>query len=117
MESVTGLHERVVVGQDRAAFTRVQVLARLKAETSGLSVSADLAVAPLGQMRLTRVFNHRDGAPPANFEDSVQIGGGAAEMHRQYQLRASRDCSFDLTRVDLKRVDIGIREYRQRMHH
>src|SRR5215204_750708 len=41
MEAITGLEQRLIVGQDRATLAGVQVLTRLKAETSRSTVGAD----------------------------------------------------------------------------
>ena len=89
VEAIAGFEQRVVAGEDRAAFAGVEVLAGLEAEAAGDAVRPHLAPAPLGQVRLARVLDQRDAALLRDRQDRVEIGGGPAEVHRDDGPRAS----------------------------
>jgi hypothetical protein len=106
----------VIVCENGASLAGVEILARLKTETSRLAVGSDFASAPLGQVRLARVFDDRHPATSAGVEDGVEIGGRAAQVDGQDHLCVAGDGTLDFVRVDLEGVDIGIDENRQRTH-
>ena len=45
----------------------------------------------------------------------VEVGRGAADVHRQNASRSGRDGGFDLSRVDLEGLDVGVDEDRDRV--
>ena len=59
VEGVDLLGQVVVVGEDGAAFAGAEVLGHLEAEAAGRAPGADLAAAPLGQVGLAGVLDHR----------------------------------------------------------
>ena len=54
---VTQIGEGVVVGEDRAAFAGGEVFAGLKTKAAAEALRADGLSTPLGEWRLTRVFD------------------------------------------------------------
>ena len=83
LKALALLDKLVAVGEDRAAFAGIEVLRALKAEAAEVAERAHLAAAPLGQVRLAGVFEHGDLVPGRDRGDRVQIGGRAAQVHRE----------------------------------
>ena len=97
VEGIAAVGQLVVVGQDRAALARVEVLARLEAEAAGGPDRAQLAAPPLAQVAPGR----RPRAPGSSgvagdLQDRVQVAGVAAQVHGQKRGRPVRDRALDL---------------------
>src|SRR5882757_3994653 len=102
MEGITTVVHLFVVSQNGSAFSRRQILRSLKTEATCLSICAGLAAAPLGQMRLARVFDHAYAMFVAYRKNLVQIASRTAQMNRHNRLRERADRGFNLFRVYLK---------------
>ncbi len=99
------------------AFARAEVLALLEAETAGDAVGAQLAAAPLAEVRLASVLDHRQIVLLADGQDRVQVHGGTADVYRQDGRRAVGDRGLHLARVDEEGLRIGVDKDRQRVVH
>ena len=120
VEGMAAFPQFFVVADHRAALAGVEVLGCLEAEAAGLSVRAHLAAAPFRQVRLAGVLEHRDLVLRGDREDRVEIADAAPEVHRDDRLGRRRDRRFELARVHLHRLAVGIDEDRQRVlpqHH
>ena len=91
----------VVGGDDAAVAACVECLERMEAEAAEGADRADLLAVELGQDRLRRVFHDRELVLRRDGEDAFHVRGAAREMHRHDGLRARRDRSFDLVRIDV----------------
>ena len=105
----------VAVGEDGAAVAAVKVLAGLEAEAAGVAPGAEAAAAPLAEVGLAGVLDHRQLVLLRHGEDGVQVGGGAAQVHGDDRRGAVGDGGLDLARVDLDRLGVGVHEDGQRV--
>ena len=105
----------VVVGEDGAAVAAVKVLAGLEAEAAGVAPGAEATAAPLAEMRLAGVLDHRQLVLLRHGEDGVQVGGGAAQVHGNDRRGAVGNRGLDLARVNLDRLGVAVHEDGQRV--
>ena len=103
------LRHRLVVGEDRAAFAGTEVLAELEAEAAGGAPTAHAAIAPLGQVGLAGVLDHRHVVFLGDGEDAVQVGDGAADVDGDDRRGAVGDRRLELGRIHQERFAIGSR--------
>ncbi len=112
VEGVAVVGHRLIVGEDRPAFTAANVLAHLETETARRAPASQAAVPPAAQNRLAGVLDHRHVALLGDSKNTVQIGRGSANVHGDDRRRALRDRRLELGRVHLERLAIGIDEDR-----
>ena len=72
----------LIIGQDKTAFSCVDVFARLKTYSANSANSAYFAPSPFAARRLTGILNHRQIVSVGDFHNSIQIGRPAANMDR-----------------------------------
>ena len=79
-------HDLGIIGDHHTAFTRIDQLVGLKAETADLAHGADLLPVPARAQRMRRIFHHRDPARIAHGHDRIHVRGMAAHMADDHRL-------------------------------
>src|SRR5438132_9366703 len=110
MERMASLSQLLVVGQDRAAVTGIEILARLKTEAARITPRPYFAASPFSEVRLASIFDHFHLSALRHRQRSVQIGGRPAKVHRNNHRGSVRNGRVNFVGIDLKRLHVRIDE-------
>ncbi len=113
VEGVDFFGQVAVVGQHGAAFAGAEVLRHLEAEAAGRAPGADAAAAPLGQVGLAGVLDHRQIVFLGHLQDGVHVRYAAADVYGHDGRRAVGDGRLDLLGIDQERFRVDVDEDRQ----
>ena len=110
-------HPFVIRCQRPALAIRAEVFAGIETEGGGLAEAAD-SPAPIPRpVRLTRIFDHHQSAPPGDVQNCFEIDRASIQMHRHDRFGSGGDRSLDLFWIDVGRggIDIDKDRFRTRV--
>ena len=113
LERVCPVKQPFIVGDQRPAFARIQILRRLEAERPAVAQRPHLLPLPLAQMRLAGVLDQLQPTRLREFQRLVQTRRRSSKMHVNYRARLRRRPRFQFPHVHLERRPVRIHEYRQ----
>src|SRR5579862_3786450 len=87
--------QAIVVGQDDAALSSVEVFACLEAEGSQVAERADFAASPLGGVGLGRIFDEGETTAARDLRNVVHVGRASGDVDGDVGARVRRDGAFD----------------------
>ena len=101
-----------VLGHERTALDRGDVLGDVERERREVAERADPAPAPLRPDRVRRVLNHPQPVAVAQLSEPVHVDRAPREVDRHDRPRAWRDCGLGGVQVDQPGSGNGIDEHR-----
>ena len=113
-EQEAAASERVVVGDDQAAFAGGHVLALLRAKAADGTEGADVLAVRFGVEGLGAVFDDREVVLAGQFHDRGHFAGVAEQVRDHDGFGFGADGSFDRLRSDVERDGLDFGEDRDR---